>query len=149
VVEQGEAEALQPLLDRLVSDGGHHLLTGPAEEAELARVEKALGFPLPPSYRALLTRMGSGILYDRHEFFGPRQLMLHDIEFVPSLIAIQTRLGQPLPHGLVAFHRGGGHVHVFDLREGAQEPVPVRSLDGARSYPGFVAFVEAVVLPQP
>lgn len=135
------------VLDRLVRDSGQHLLTGPAHEADLARLEQTLGQPLPHEFRALLLRMGSGILYDRHELFGPHQLQLHDIEFVPSLLGVQKLLGASLAPGMLPFHRGGGVVHAFDLRNGTAEPVPVTALDGSATYPDLAAFLEAVVLP--
>ena len=91
--------------------------------------------------------MGSGILYDRHEVFGPHSLQLHDIEFVPSLPSVLKHLGASLGPALLPFHRGGGRVHVFDLGGGAEEPVPVRAVDGSASYPDLARFLEAVVLP--
>jgi hypothetical protein len=135
------------VLDQLVRDSGKHLLTGPAHEADLAGLEQALGTPLPASFRALLSRIGSGILYDRHELFGPHQLQLHDIEFVPSLLGLQKQLGGALPPGLLPFHRGEGVVHVLDVRAGAAEPVAVRALEGTASYPDLAAFLAAVILP--
>jgi hypothetical protein len=135
------------VLDRLVRDSGQHLLTGPAHEADLARLEQALGVPLPRQYRELLARMGSGIFYDRHELFGPHQLQLHDIEFVPSLLGVHKLLGQALAPGLLPFHRGGGVFHVLDVRKGTDEPVPVTALDGSAVYRDLAAFLEAVVLP--
>lgn len=135
------------VLDRLVRDSGQHLLTGPAHESDLARLEQALGRPLPLEFRALLARVGSGILYDRHELFGPHQLQLHDIEFVPSLLAVQKLLGEALAPGLIPFHRGAGVVHVLDVRHGSDEPVPVTTLDASAVYRDLAAFLEAVVLP--
>lgn len=135
------------VLDRLVRDSGQHLLTGPAHEADLGRLEQALGLSLPHAFRTLLARMGSGILYDRHEMFGPHQLQLHDIEFVPSMLGVQKHLGAALAPGLIPVHRGGGLVHALDLRGGSEEPVPVVALDGSASYADLPAFLEAVVLP--
>lgn len=135
------------VLDRLVRDSGQHLLTGPAHEADLARLEEALGSSLPARFRALLARMGSGILYDRHEVFGPHQLQMHDIEFVPSLLGVRKHLGKSLEPGLLPFHRGGGVVHALDVRNSTEEPVPVVALDGSAVYPDLTAFLEAVVLP--
>lgn len=133
------------IIERLAADSGRHLLTGPADEQELLRIESALSLKLPPLFRALLGRLGGGILYDRHELFGPRPLQLHDIEFVPSLQAMRARLASSGP-GLLAFHREGGLVHAFVLGDGSEEPVPIQSLDGARRYPDLGTFLEAVVL---
>ena len=143
----GQAGDLPRALDQLLRDSGKHLLTGPAHEADLAGLEQALGTPLPPAYRALLSRIGSGILYDRHELFGPHSLQLHDIEFVPSLLGVQKQLGMALSPGLLPFHRGGGIVHVLDVRAGVVEPVPVRTLDGSASHGDLGAFLAAVILP--
>jgi hypothetical protein len=140
---------LLDVIDVLVRDSGQHLLTGPAHETDLAGLERALALPLPASFRTYLGRMGSGILYDRHEVFGPHSLQLHDIEFVPSLPGVLRQLRASLGPKLLPFHRGRGLVHVFDLGGGAQEPVPVRAMDGSASYPDLAAFLEAVVLPGP
>lgn len=134
-------------LDQLLRDSGKHLLTGPTHETDLARLEQALGTALPPAFRTLLSRIGSGILYDRHELFGPHSLQLHDIEFVPSLLGLQKQLAGSLAPGLLPFHRGEGIVHVLDVRSGTTEPVPVRSLDGSASYLDLAAFLVAVILP--
>ena len=140
------SQALEALLDRLAADLDRHLLAGPAEEPELSHLEQSLRLRLPAGFRALLRRLGGGILYDRHEVFGPRPLQLHDIEFVPALAAVQGRLRAGLGPGLLAFHRGGGLVHAFDLRLGGDEPVPIVSMDGAAHYPSLEGFLEAVVL---
>ncbi len=142
-----QQERLLDVIDRLVRDSGQHLLTGPAHETDLAGLERTLALPLPTSFRTLLGRMGSGIFYDQHEVFGPHSLQLHDIEFVPSLPGVRKHLGALLAPALLPFHRGGGQVHVFDLSGGADEPVPVRALDGSASYPDLATFLEAVVLP--
>jgi hypothetical protein len=133
-------ERLLEVLARLARDESQHLLTGPASEADIAALERALGRRLPSSYRTLLARLGSGILYDRHELFGPHSLQLHDIEFVPSLTAVLRQLGPSLGPDLLPFHRGGGRVHVLDLGGG------VRALDGSAGYPDLAAFLEAIVL---
>ena len=139
-------ERLLHAIKRLERDGARHLLTEPAQEADLAGLEHGLALRLPASFRALLGRLGSGILYDRHEMFGPLSLQLHDIEFVPSLHAMRKLLSNALAPPLLPFHREGRRVHAFDLSHGADEPVPVRALDGSAAYPDFVTFLETVVL---
>lgn len=141
-------ERLRGAIERLTRDAGRHLLTEPALDADLLGVERTLGLRLPASFRELLGRIGSGILYDRHEVFGPLSLQLHDIEFVPSLPAVRKQLAEALAPALLPFHREGRRVHVFDLGNGADEPVPVRALDGPQTYPDLVTFLEAVVLPK-
>ena len=142
----GSPSRLTRVLDLLVRDSGQHLLTGPAHEEDLAWLERVVALPLPASFRAYLGRMGSGILYDRHEVFGPHSLQLHDIEFVPSLPALLRQLGPSLPAKLLPFHRGRGCVHAFDLGAGAAEPVRVRALEGPAVYPDLATFLEAAVL---
>ena len=142
----GMSGSPESALDRLAADASRHLLTGPAGEAELRRLEQSLGVRLPAGFRALLARLGGGILYDRHELFGPRPLQLHDIEFVPSLAAMQRRLGSALAPGMLAFHRGEGMVHTLYLRSNMEDPVAVLSLDGTSRYTDFESFLEAVVL---
>ena len=144
---QNRQERLLGVIDRLVRDSSQHLLTEPAHETDLEGLERTLGLPLPASYRSLLGRMGSGILYDRHEVFGPHSLQLHDIEFVPSLPGVRRHLATSVGPRLMPFHRDGGRVHVFNLSSGSDEPVPVRALDGSASYPDLATFLEAVVLP--
>ena len=141
--------SLPDVIDLLVRDSGQHLLTGPAHEDDLQGLERSVALPLPESFRTYLGRMGSGILYDRHEIFGPHSLQLHDIEFVPSLPGLLRQLGPSLPAKLLPFHRGRGRVHAFDLSGGGAEPAPVRAVDGSATYPDLAAFLEAVVLPGP
>jgi hypothetical protein len=132
---------LLEVLARLLRDESQHLLTGPASEADIAALERVLGRRLPASYRTLLACLGWGIFYDRHELFGPHSLQLHDIEFVPSLNAVLRQLAPSPGPDLLPFHRGGGCVHLLDLRGGG-----VRALDGSAAYPDLAAFLEAVVL---
>ena len=147
VAEDGTAEAaLSRAIDRLARDLDLHLLSGPVEEDELARLEQALAVTLPPSFRTYLSRLGSGLLYDAHEIFGPRSLQLHDIEFVPSLASVVRQLRGTLGPNLLPFHRGDGTVHVFDLTGGPHEPLPVRALAGGGSYRDLAGFLEAVVV---
>jgi hypothetical protein len=142
------AAPLLDMIDVLTRDSGQHLLTGPAHEDDIASLERALGLRLPASFRLYLARMGSGILYDRHEVFGPHSLQLHDIEFIPSLTGLLRQLRPAPGPGLVPFHRVLGRVHAFDLGGGPAEPVPVRALDGSASYPDLASFLEAVVVPR-
>ena len=143
---RGEA-ALLSAIERLARDAGQHLLTDRAQESDLAGLERTLEHPLPASFRTYLSRLGAGILYDRHEVFGPQSLQLHDIEFVPSLPAVLKQLrGAGLDPRLLPFHRDKGRVHAFDLGGGAKEPVPVRAMDGSARYPDLAAFLESVVL---
>lgn len=132
----------------LQRDQQHHMTAEPASEQELDLMEEALGQRLPEEFRTLLARLGGGILYERHELFGVRRLMVHDIELVPDLVSFRERFvsagGEELGEGFVPFHRADGVVHLLDLR--AESGPTVVSLDGARSYPDLARFLEDVVL---
>jgi hypothetical protein len=133
----------------LERDHASHL-TQRCSEQDLERLEASLGLRLPASYRALLARVGCGILYDRHEIFGGLRLMLHDIELVPDLLSLQARLqaeGSRWPETLVPFHRGRGAIHRLDLSRGGAL-VPVVAENG-RFYADLPDFLETFVLPRP
>jgi len=138
---------LDEVLGQLARDGNYHFTNGPSTAAELRELEGAVGHPLPGSFRAFLSRLGGGLFYAGHEIFGPHRVMVHDIELVPSLTAIRSGpCAQHLPDGLVPFHRIGGILHAFDLRDpaGAERIV---AFPAASTYPDLPSFLEAVVLP--
>src|SRR5436309_5716006 len=118
------------------------MTTEPASERDLDLLEETLGRRLPDEFRTLLARLGGGILYERHEVFGARRLMVHDIELVPDLVSFRQRLvrasGGDLCQDFVPFHRADGVVHLLDLR--ADGGAAVMSLDGTRSYPDLACF---------
>jgi len=64
---------LDDILAVLERDGTRHL-TQSCSEREMDALERALGRRLPNAFRVLLSRVGCGILYDRHELFGALQL---------------------------------------------------------------------------
>lgn len=136
------------VLDLIEGDRPLHMRGEPASAPDLDRVEAALGVSLPEEFRDLLTRLGGSILYERHEVFGARRLMVHDIELVPDLLSFREHFARAHPgmaRVIVPFHRADGVVSLFDLREGA-EPAVV-SDDGARSYSSLASFLERAVLP--
>jgi len=130
--------AFAALLDRIANDAAQHMIGAPAGDDEIGEVEREVGRPLPAQLRAFLGRFGGGIFYSDHEVFGPRRLMIHDIELVPDLVSVRRRLA--LPPGTLAVHRGGGAVHVMRLDDGS-----VMGASG-ESYPDFAAFLLAVVV---
>ena len=137
---------IDQVLDALENDGARHL-TQPCSEHEIDALEEALGFPLPLDFRVFLARVGGGILYDRHEVFGARRLMIHDIELVPGLLALRrtlesSRPGWP-PH-LLPIHRRGGALHLLDLSPRAAARVVG---DDGRAWVDLPSFLESVVLP--
>ena len=140
---------IKAALGVLERDHHRHMTAEPASERELDLLEETLGRRLPDDFRALLARLGGGILYERHEVFGARRLMVHDIELVPDIASFRRDFvkagGGELARDLVPFHRADGIVHLFDLRPSGGPAVI--SLDGTRSYPDLARFLEEVVLP--
>jgi hypothetical protein len=132
---------LEKLLERIEEDASRHHTAGPASEADLAKLEAALGHALPAPFRAFLERSGSGLYYDRHEIFGPLHTMIHDIELVPPLLSVC----RGLPPGVIPVHRADALVHFMDLRGGGR--VPVFSLLSSDRYSDFTTFLHEVVVP--
>jgi hypothetical protein len=150
VLVEGESLArIEAALGVLERDSSRHMTAEPASEHDLGLLEESLGRRLPEDFRTLLTRFGGGILYERHEVFGARRLMVHDIELVPDLVSFRQRFvragsGESC-QDFVPFHRADGMVHLLDLR--ARGGPAVVSLDGTRSYSDLADFLEQVVLP--
>ena len=141
---------IEQALGALARDGPRHMTTERASERDLVVLEEGLGQRLPEEFRALLVRFGGGIFYERHELFGARRLMIHDIELVPDLLSFRRLLaaegGAGSERGLVPFHRADGKVHLLDLRRATA--TPVISADGESSYPDLACFLEQVVIPK-
>jgi SMI1/KNR4 family protein SUKH-1 len=130
-------------------DRDRHVMAGAASEAELARLESALGCRIPEGLRAFLSRFGGGLFYNGHEVFGPTRTMVHDIELVPDMLSVRHRLAEEgsLPQGFLPFHRARGVVNLIDAREavGTGEIVP---LSQSPPHPDLASFLETVVLPR-
>lgn len=140
---------MDEVLALLERDRALHL-TQRCSARDLHILEEGLGRRLPAGFRALLARVGGGILYDRHEVFGARRLIVHDIELVPDLLSVRQRLeaeGHHWPDHLIPFHRSQGIVHVMDVSQG-EGSTPALSETG-KSYPNLPDFLEAVVLSPP
>lgn len=139
---------IEAAVDVLEKDLARHMTTDRPSELELDALEEALGRKLPEQFRMFLTRLGGGIFYERHELFGARRLMVHDIELVPDLLSFQRHFAATgeaaSPDSLVPFHRADGVVHLLDLRSAGEAPVV--SADGTRSYPDLAHFLQHVVL---
>jgi len=132
------------------NDVASHALGAPATAQDLRDMEKAVGRPLPESFRFFVSRIGGGLFYQGHEIFGPHRVMIHDIELVPNLSSMLSWLRSqvpPLADGLVPVHRRDGILHLLDLRDPLQ-PERVVSLPYGAAYPGFAAFLRSVVLPK-
>jgi hypothetical protein len=141
---------IEEVLEALAGDRPRHMTTEPASERELDVLEEALGHRLPEEFRALLARFGGGIFYERHELFGARRLMIHDIELVPDVLTFRRLLeadGRGAEPGLVPFHRADAEVHFLDLRKGSRAGVV--SADGTRTFPDLASFLEEVVMTEP
>src|SRR5262245_31370135 len=108
------AGRMEDLIARCEADRGQHMTGGPASEDELRQLEAALGGPLPEAYRQFLRRLGGGVFYLKHEMFGARRVMIHDIELVPDVLSFRSRLGA-LPPSWLPIHRSDGQVHALDL----------------------------------
>jgi len=140
---------LDQIIARLESDAAQHMTAGPSDDAELRDLETRIQRKLPSGLRSFLSRLGGGIYYQRHEIFGSRRLMIHDIEMVPDLVAMRNRLSEtgdaPAEESVFPVHRGGGDLHLIELAEGDGYGRVVRA-DGASEYQDFLSFLEAVVL---
>jgi hypothetical protein len=140
---------MEGVFSALARDRSRHMTTDPATERDLDVLEEAPGQRLPEEFRALLAGFGGGIFYERHELFGARRLMIHDIELVSDILTFRRLMaegGHELERGLVPFHRADGRVHLLDLRRGEQARVV--SADGDRSYSDLACFLEQVVIPR-
>jgi len=137
-------------LARLEADRESHVLAGRSTEAELADLETELGRPLPALYREFLLRIGGGLFYQRHELFGTRRTMIHDIELVPALLSFTHLHGTgPELDELLPFHQEAGVVHAFRQRDDHGEPISVVRVGTDTTFADFHAFLDAVVLPAP
>lgn len=142
---------LELALELLEADRSRHLLADPDEPEDIERLERALGRKLPSELRRFLERFGGGVFYGRHEIFGARRLMLHDIEFLPDILTVRRDLGQKsgseLPPGILPFHRADGVYHVLDLRAAGSSTIRPFAAGALTSYPDLASFLRAVVLP--
>jgi SMI1 / KNR4 family (SUKH-1) len=137
---------LEVLLHRFESGRRDARMTSPASDEELQRIDEALGRPVPAALRALLHEVGGGLYEGGHEIFGPSRVMLHDIELVPDILSVRTRLmaeGVLHPHFL-PFHRGGATFHL--IRTEGPGAGCVVSLPSGRVYADLPSFIEQVLL---
>ena len=126
-----------------------HLRFGPVPRAEIEALEARIGRRLPASLASALETVGNGIFFGKEELFGPRRLMVHDIELVPDLVSFQRHFAAAgetaMADALIPFHRADEVVHLLDLRTGGESAVV--SADGGRSYPDLASFLGQVVIP--
>jgi hypothetical protein len=115
-----------------------------ASDAEIARLESGLGAALPEAVRHLLRAAGAGLYPGGHELFGPMRLMIHDIELVPDMLTMRSRLASPEGPDLVPLHRGEGVVHFVRVR--GERAGEVIASPGGLTYADVWSFVAAVIL---
>jgi cell wall assembly regulator SMI1 len=121
-------------------------MTAPASEEDLRRVEAALGARLPDALRAFLARLGGGLYEHGHEVFGPSRVMVHDIELVPDILSMRSRVLAEggLGGDLVPFHRSGAVLHL--MRTAGVGRGEIVSLPAGETFPDLAAFLEKVML---
>lgn len=137
---------LDQIIERMARDHSQHMTGGPSGEAELREAEERLALRFPEPFRAFLIRLGAGIYYQKHEIFGCRRVMIHDIELLPDLVSMKQRLSPPLAEGLFPVHRSREQVHLIDLGPGPGAGRIIAAGD-AVEFPDLPAFLEAIVLP--
>ena len=144
------ARTLDEILEAFVRARDEHIVGTPSTEEELVRLEQAVGGLLPQSFRFFLARLGGGLFFYGHEIFGPRRVMIHDIELVPDLLSARRTLvaqGTPIPDGTIPFHRARGAVHLMQLGSDDGKGQIV-SVPPSTPYPDLASFLETVVLPR-
>jgi hypothetical protein len=91
-----------------------HLRFGAVPREQITAFEARLGRPLPPALTAVLESVGNGIFFGKEELFGPRRLMVHDIELLPDMMTVKAQ-APGLPEAWLPFHRCDGVMHAVDL----------------------------------
>jgi len=91
-----------------------HLRFGPVPRAEITALEERIGRRLPAALASALATVGNGIFFEKEELFGPRRLMVHDIELLPDMMTVKAGL-VGLPDAWLPFHRCDGALSVVDL----------------------------------
>jgi SMI1/KNR4 family protein SUKH-1 len=104
-----------PVGDALDRHASEHLRFEPVPHEQIAELEARLGRRLPLELAAMLEAVGNGIFFGREELFGPRRLMIHDIELLPGMMGVKAAT-PGLPDEWLPFHRCDGALHVVDLR---------------------------------
>ncbi len=133
------------VIARCLANASAHMTGGPCDASSLWSLECRLGYALPEPLRLFLARVGGGVYYSKHEVFGARRVMIHDIELVPDLVSFRSWLGAAVPPDWLPIHRQEGVIHIIQL---GLETAPVRRIDDpAVLYPDFPTFFEKVVLP--
>jgi len=136
------APDLRDVVDALQARASAHLTQGPVPEREVAEFAKRLDVALPAGLVALMTQVGNGIFFGEDELFGPRRLMVHDIELVPDMLTVKSGL-PTLPATWLPFHRRGRVVHAVEL--GAVGYGSVSSWPAGSSWPDVASFARALL----
>jgi hypothetical protein len=134
-----------PLLAAVKRHAPEHLRFGGVAPAEIGSLEERLGRRLPPALVEVLESLGNGIYFGREELFGPRRLMVHDIELLPDMMSVKAQ-AHGLPEPWLPFHRRDGVVHAVDLSpEGYGE---VHAWPGGTACGPVAAFLEGCLTPR-
>jgi len=102
------------LIETVERHAPEHLRFGPVPREQITAFEARLGRPLPPALTAVLESVGNGIFFGKEELFGPRRLMVHDIELLPDMLTVKAQ-APGLPEAWLPFHRRDGVLHVVDV----------------------------------
>jgi hypothetical protein len=138
---------LESLIVRCEADRASHMTGGANSATELRAIQEALGHPLPHELRLFLLRLGGGVFYLKHEIFGARRVMIHDIELLPDIVHFRARLGSAVPAAVLPFHCVDSQIHAVELGDGPCAGVLALDETGIR-YPTFADFLEQVVIPR-
>ena len=104
-----------PVHDAVERHSAEHLRFEPVPHEQIAELEARIGQRLPLELAAMLETVGNGIFFGREELFGPRRLMVHDIELLPDMMSVKAAT-PGIPGEWLPFHRCDGALHVVDLR---------------------------------
>jgi hypothetical protein len=102
------------LMEAVERHSPEHLRFGPVPRECRTEFEARIGRSLPAALTAVLETAGNGIYFGKEELFGPRRLMVHDIELLADMMSVKAQL-PGLPEDWLPFHRCDGVVHAVDL----------------------------------
>ena len=137
---------MRDVLHALEQRKSAHLTHGAVPMGEIVELQQRLGCALPPALVRLLTEAGNGIFFGVHELYGPRRLMVHDIELLPDMLSVKLGCAG-IPASWLPFHRRAGIVHAVDL--GREHFGAVFSWPAGPSWPDVASFARAELSPLP
>lgn len=135
-------DGIDSLIARFQADGALHITSEGNTEEQVLDLEARLGYPLPAPYRTFLRQLGGGVYYMRHEIFGARRVMIHDIELVPDVMSFRHWVGSAVPDQWLPIERSTDGIYAIAL--GVPDPAPVRDFSSGTTYPDFAALLEVL-----